>query len=549
MDNYLSFGFFDSLAKPNSLPASEYKQDIVDMNDLKGNIEVTPKLVTFEKDVWKLDGSYSFYNEEKDLGYISSVLSDDECNLNPQPVVSITFDGVNVDTVGITFLFGSTGIPQDFNVKWYKDSILLHEEDVTGNKEKTVIIEYSVQSYNKVDITFKKTALPKRFVRLLNIGYGINKVFDENNITSGSFAYHDSVISNELQINTLEFTVYSETADFSILNPKGIYKMLKEKQRFDAFMSGENYGTFYLKNWTALDNNNYSFVCEDAIGLLEETDFDGGMYFNASARDVIESIFDGSGVKVEFDENAIAQARLVSGWIPISTRRSALANVLFASNLVAYTYKRDSVYITRVNTEKIGHVSIEDIYDGERVTLRALVTGVQITEHNFVKEDKETDIFNDTVKAGDVKIVFNEPYADVTASTGTIIKKNENYVLLRVDQEGVVNIKGKKYVDNKSVKAVTLAKAFKENIVKIEDVYLVNGANSDFVMNAVFGFYKKRIERNLSYDWKKLGMTGNVVGFETIFGETKDCLIEDIEVDILSNDAEITAVVMEDEDV
>ena len=87
---------------------------------------------TLERNVWTLDGTRRIYGGGTEP-YWSSVLSGDDCTLDPAPVVTLTLDGTYTSP-GITLVFdtsSSGGYCSDVLICWYRSGALLTEKQQT----------------------------------------------------------------------------------------------------------------------------------------------------------------------------------------------------------------------------------------------------------------------------------------------------------------------------------------------------------------------------------------------------------------------------------
>ena len=78
-------------------------------------------------------------------------------------------------------------------------------------------------------------------------------------------------------------------------------------------------GTFYLSDWNNSGDTLADFSAVDAIGLLDGSPFDGGIY-NTTAAELAEAIL--AGYSYTLDESLAAER--VQGYIAAGTRRAAL---------------------------------------------------------------------------------------------------------------------------------------------------------------------------------------------------------------------------------
>ncbi len=550
MQNFVRFGLIDYLAKPDSQPSSSDIKAFVNINELSETITEFPRVATFERDLWKLDGSVRFREDNDKFGYWSNSMSLSDGTFATNPKLTINFS-INVETSGLILRFDNA--VEELNIKWTKDETTVDEILIEGNEDKVITLQKEeVEIYNKLEITFLKTKEPYRYIKLYDIEYGMVKVIPEDEIVSGTVINDMNLVSSELTISTLDLTVYSDDAEFNLLNPTGLYLLLKDNQPFEVYQNGELYSVFYLKDWSTIDNNNYSFNCEDAIGVMASVDFLGGMYTNKNAKDLVTEICDRAGFVVDFQSDNINGAT-VTGWIPSTDCRKALQDVLFACKCVATTHKSRDVVIKDLGAnEEVKRIGVSDIYVGEKLRLRPLVTEVRLTEHRFLSSAsaEQVNIYDDSLSVGETIIPVPEPhfgYSVVSGAGVTITEQNANYI--KVNREfGSDNcvISARKYTHTKKILSKALSKYVKSNIVKVDDAYLINSSNSVDILDHLFDFYKQRIEMTLAFDKQSLSL-GDNVDIETVFGEDKNCVFETLELDIVSQDTRGVALVYEPE--
>ena len=156
----------DEQARGNSSPTANSTNESSDVLALKENNTTMPKLATFEKDYWVLDGSHSFFvpssSARRANGWWSSVLSNDDRSFDVNPEIDITFVG-EVSSVGLTFIFESGNVVSDFKVDWYFGGKLVSTYNVVANTESMCIVNNVITAYDRLHVTILKTQYPQRF--------------------------------------------------------------------------------------------------------------------------------------------------------------------------------------------------------------------------------------------------------------------------------------------------------------------------------------------------------------------------------------------------
>ncbi len=239
----ISFGLVDVTAKPDGTFIAKHKQPFVDMRQLKRDELEIRKYATLEKDYFRLDGNFELFPDntiEHDFGLWSASMSDENGEFTIPVVLTIEFTELH-SSLGLTFTFHepTNDYCNSLNVKWY-DGINNLLSDMNFNPSRTVYFADNViENYKKIVITFYSTNKPYRYLKLVQLDFGQIKLFSDDDLISANILEEVDPISAELRINTLNFTLYSENAEFSILNPEEVFKLLQ--QRIDVFRQMEQY--------------------------------------------------------------------------------------------------------------------------------------------------------------------------------------------------------------------------------------------------------------------------------------------------------------------
>ena len=295
-----------------------------------------------------------------------------------------------------------------------------------------------MELYNKVTIQFNKTNLPDRPINISLILFGLVRDCERQELRSVEATEELSIISDELAINTLDFTLDSE---------EDIDYIFQEKQPVYAYNGKTKIGTFYIDESTRVSKNVYNVSCIDALGILDEDPFAAAIYTNANAKTVLESIL-GGHFDLELSEDL--QSEKLTGYIADCTRREALQQVAFALRAVVDTSGSGNVKVWRLSETDPAEIPLNRLYTGGDVSTSAIVTEVRVTAHTYSTSGSGSD----TVEVG------GKTYHHTTAVT---TKSNPN------------------------VTAST-----KPNVIEVKDATLVNASNVAAVTQHVFDYYMRR---------------------------------------------------------
>ena len=497
----IEYGVYDVTAKDDSVPILTDKQDFVDILDLKKDNIQEIKYSTLEKNYFLLDGSFKNMNgTEESIGIWSKSMTDSKGNFTTPLILTINFENETHSSLGLTLRFSELNYCTHLKVQYYDiNNVLISQKEFYPNNSE-FFCEDTVIEYKKIVITFYSTNNPYRYLKLYQIDYGKIIQFTGDNLMNANLVEELNLLSDELSINTLDFTIYSQDDNFNILNPQGMYSALQERQQLRSYKIADNkkinMGTFYLDTWKNEKYKTMNFTAIDVIGLLDKTEFMGGMY-NSTFESVIEEIMTSAGLtSTDYEIQEELKGISVVGYMPVCTHREALQQLLFVVGGVANSARSDKIKIYKVtesnNPNKISKSNIlkgtKEIEQGE------LVTGVSVTSHNYVQSNEEISLFEGVLGNGTHQIVFSEPVYNLSCVNASILSSNANYALIEVNSSSNVIIKGYKYKNNMQtfiVEIQGLNSTSKRNVLKIESDYLINNNNAHEIAERVLNYYKK----------------------------------------------------------
>lgn len=301
------------------------------------------KLATLDRDLWKLDGSFSLPNHVDNLetGYFSSVLSDSSGNINL--VIQYTFPHLQ-DSDGFTLIFDTKAeeVADTFTLDTYNGATKTGSTTVTGNRDVFCFIPTQSEGYDKVVLTFTKTAKPYRRIRLTELVFGHLQQFKGNRIQQMRVIYECGLYMENMPASMLEFTIDNSDRAYNVLNPTGIYRFLQDGQGLNASVSvnGEsvNLGRFYFETAKANDDNLTATVTAyDLLYRLDNSTYNKGRTGTWTVAEACADIIADAGVEIPLNIDAELGARVIRRCIPQDTsHREALRMVAQAGMMVLY---------------------------------------------------------------------------------------------------------------------------------------------------------------------------------------------------------------------
>lgn len=398
----------------------------------------TADIATLELNKWALGGAAQIYNGQ-DIALISTDMSGEDCTFASPPSVTVAFDS-NYTTLGIFLQFATNTVDYATSVTltWYQGTTQLAQKTFYPSGP-SCFCENTVTAYNKLVIAINATNLPYRYARLEQIVFGVVREFDKRELGSVDIMQEVNLLSAELSINTLDWTLKSKA---------GVDYIFQLKQPVEVYNNGNLIGVFYIDDQaTRTAEHAYAIPCSDAIGVLDGYDFSAVMYADKNAVTAMQEIVDGA-FELEIDSSFAAIT--LTGLIPDGTRRSALQQVAFAIGAIVSTAgsKKIRVYPAPAGTP----AEISRVYDTPSVKQDTVVTSVVVTYHTYTAGSGSSG--DDVVTVDGVKYVH---------TTGTV------------------------RVDNPNVTA-----SDKQNVKTVKDATLVNASNAAAVAARVYAYYQRR---------------------------------------------------------
>ena len=341
------------------------------------------------------------------------------------------------------------------------------------------------------------------------------RTFTNDNIISGECYIARSLLSSSLEIETLEFSAYSTDTTL-------VKFTVDSKVTFSY--DNKHIKTFYLQEIKRSGKYVYDFSAVSIAGVLDKRNHYGGIYNGQTVKTVVTDIFGTLSISVASN---VANIKLY-GWLPVSTRREALAQVLFATSAVLM--ENNGVFaVSGLSTSQKRTIGKDDTSYNAEIEYTSPVHDVVVLEHQYTAGTEETTLFEGTTSAGDV-ITFSEPCHSLVASGFSITSRGANYAIV---SSGSGKLTGKKYIHStREVKGspTTRATSGNEQKVRVEDATLVSLVNSRAVADRLADYYaqSERIISDITYQYDD---AGNVVSqYHPYDGKMVQSCIESLDI-------------------
>lgn len=409
----------DEDAKQNINNMSYNTQAFVDSSKLLYSNNRSVDYMTNELNYSILDDTLSEIPINNDFVYVSNIMSgSNRLFQNNNPTIEILFDGV-AKSSGITLNFDGHYLPNEINIKYYD----VNNNLISDNNFNVLSLDFfcnnkSLITYHKILITFNSTKYPFSFVKLNNIeygcvySYGSDNLYANANLLNAKIVEETDILSNNLVMNTCEFTIYDEREDFNVMDPNDIYNIIQRFKRVEVYEIIETYddlilknkhrilmGNFYIKSWRSIAEHELTFSCVDLLGILEESKFDLANKYEpdkTTVGDLIDSISKCINLYGSFfgiDAGEELRAKRLKGFLTVCSCREALQQILFCIGAVADCSRSNNMRIYIPSKSISYNISDSNNLEYEQIQNNDIVSDVNIYSCSLKDGNKNQVIF------------------------------------------------------------------------------------------------------------------------------------------------------------
>lgn len=432
-----------------------------------------------------LDGNAVFLPADGSaaIGYISNDLSDSDGNF-VTPISVGLLSSSFFTSPGITFVFDEKKniYPTHVKITWYDGSNVISERDFYPDNA-DFFCENRVEHYSRIVAQFFSLNFPNTRLRINAINYGRTVVFGQDELRSAKCIQEIDPISTSIPINTF---------DFSIDSQKNIDFLFQPKQPVELVIDGVKKSVTFVKSASRKSKTIWDIQSEDYISIMDTTNYRGGMYYNKSASELIDDIL--STAKVPYEITGDFSSAIVDGYIPYTTCRDALMQVIFAIGAIADTSNSGKLKIMSLSDEESQNISKSRLLQGQSFENEPTITAVEILSHKYIQSEETMNLYEaeDGGTGNNIFVVFPEPMHSLTISNGTIYASGTNYAIIAAVSGCVLTGKKYQHLTTEHTKKNPLALSTDvDNIMAIENSTLVSPRNVDNVLNRCYNYLVK----------------------------------------------------------
>lgn len=275
-------------------------------------------------------------------------------------------------------------------------------------------------------------------------------------------------------------------------------------------------GLFYCESVDRQGVDLFKINCVSAIGLMDKQRHVGGVYTGISFEALLADIIGDYDYMVDPDVASLQ----VYGWLPYSTRRSNLHQLLLAYGVNLTKSDTGGMLFTFLKAVDSYDIPSSRIFNSGSVTYGEPASRVEVIEHGYhYLPSVEYEMLYDTKdESVDHTIVtFDKPiYPDTLmvqdGGTIKIIERGVNYAVIN----GVGVLIGKPYVHTTKRLVKDNPITTTEKIVTVEDATLITMANAENCLERISEYYfnATTVRNSIIVEGEK---TGRRYSFENAF--------------------------------
>ncbi|MEG2289913.1 MAG: hypothetical protein RSC24_08075 [Clostridium sp.] len=385
--------------------------------------ESSYKLATWEKSRWKLDGSFVIPSQvpatNGEMGWWSNTLCGEDSMFTTPADIEIIFSNTH-SSMGLTITFDTlcNEYAVDFDIIAYSaDNNIISTVNITNNTKARFVIETPLYLYKKILIKIKKWCKPYSRAKVLEIDFGVVRVYDDDNLIKANLLEELHLTSANIVPSEFKFVVYNKNREFNILNPTGFYRFLQQRQQVIVeigadITSGFEYckmGTYWLKEWTSDEGAmTATFTARNIIDSLDGEEYESLTSSTTNLKAVAIAILSKVGI-IDYELDATLERISTTGLIKKVSCRTALQMVAIAAKCNVYVVD-NKLYVKLIKINlgvSSGIIDMDNMFKEPQISLEPLIKNVEVKYYTNLGNSVDVICTNAMVKVGDSLKVDN----------------------------------------------------------------------------------------------------------------------------------------------
>lgn len=388
--------------------------------------EPSINIATWEKDRFRLDGSFAFADDTManngELGFVSENLSSENGVFVLQPTLAFTFNDLH-SSMGITLTFDvlNDEYATEFIINAYDgaNNLILSKHVVDNDMvQATIIGQFFL--YKKIEVIIIKWCKPHKRARVVEVDFGVVRVYTDKKLVAINYIEEMDIISRNISAAEFKFTIDNLNKEFNILNPEGFNKFLQERQLVTpelGVVTGTAaefipVGEFYLRDWTSDEGSSTStFIARNIIDIMDSYDYENlEAKSNYTLYQMLIDLFIICKVTNYYIDPAL-QNIMTKGLVKKTTCRNVLQMIATAGMCNVYVDRLGRLFVKQsplAMGNPVDTIALKDMPKEPQIKLDNIIKRIEVLYYSTLDTHSLYFEENSEVKEGDnIKVENN----------------------------------------------------------------------------------------------------------------------------------------------
>jgi hypothetical protein len=306
--------------------------------------------------------------------------------------LTVEFNGVH-SSAGITVTFDSVlgEYAVDYDVEAYDfNGAIITKVNIVNNTEIIHQALGQLYGYKKLVITVKKWSKPYRRARILEVDFGIVKIYTDDNLIRLNLLEDLDLTSGQIPSAEFRFEVDNADRAFNILNPTGFYKYLKERQSIYASVGIEHddgsvnfipLGEYFLAEWMSNEGAlTATFTARTILDIMASYPYENLTAREISLKQLAEEVFLICKV-TSYEIDSSLESVMINGLVKRTDCKTVLQMIAIAGCSNIITTRTGVIKLIKADTigETIDNINFDNVYNEPQINLEKIVKTAEVT--------------------------------------------------------------------------------------------------------------------------------------------------------------------------
>lgn len=403
-----TFQVIDLTAREDAAPSAPASALVSQIQQTVDEVRKTSmKMATLEFNHWALDGSMQMLNNLEDIqtGWWSEAISEEDGTIDTY--IEFEFSEPH-SSYGLSLFFDEKAevFPTLFTITALNSEGNVIAETEVENSNVSCVIVAPMYNYQKIRITFARTNMPNRRIRITEVVFGIVEEFDKENTKELTITREIDFSSDSVPIGEIDLVFDNSDQRYNMVYPDGVYRFLKTGMPLQVEIGTgpakdqieyEKIGDFYYVSSESEDGAlTAKITAQDILMYMERVDYPVPAGTTTTIEIIAVQIQSVVTRKIEFEiEEDLKDVKLMNLAADTEIKcRAVLQQACQALSAVCFVNKQGRVVIKKVyGGEPLDSLTLDKMADVPKITTRERINIMTVKNGDIVGsyQDKEDD--------------------------------------------------------------------------------------------------------------------------------------------------------------